>query len=96
MIRSGTLCFGWTGTPTVLSSLDCWWRFPRSVGNLVAVKESRLEREAMAVTVGLPTSCDVWLALEHVFSHGSKTHEICLKNELQLMKKGSWSVAEFP
>jgi len=44
MIRSGTLCFGWTGTPTVLSSLDCWWRFPRSVGNLVAVKESRLER----------------------------------------------------
>jgi hypothetical protein len=55
-----------------------------------------LSEEAMAVTVGLPTSCDVWLALEHVFSHGSKTHEICLKNELQLMKKGSWSVAEFP
>ena len=44
MIRSGTLCFGWIGTPTVLSSLDCWRWFPRSVGNLVAVEERRLEK----------------------------------------------------
>nr|TKS03554.1 hypothetical protein D5086_0000155510 [Populus alba] len=33
----------------------------------------------MAVTVGLTTSRDVWLALERVFSHGSKTREIRLK-----------------
>jgi len=51
--------------------------------------------EAMAVTVGLTTSRDVWLALERVFSHGSKTREIRLKVELQLMKKGSRTVAEF-
>jgi len=31
-IRSGTLCFGWVGTPTVLPLLNCWWRFPRIVG----------------------------------------------------------------
>ena len=49
----------------------------------------------MAVTVGLTTSRDVWPALERVFSHGSKTREIRLKVELQLMKKGSRTVAEF-
>jgi hypothetical protein len=56
---------------------------------------SSFSEEAMAVTVGLTTSRDVWLALERVFSHGSKTREIRLKVELQLMKKGSRTVAEF-
>ncbi|XP_011032772.1 PREDICTED: uncharacterized protein LOC105131470 [Populus euphratica] len=56
---------------------------------------SSLSEEAMAVTLGLTTSRDVWLALERVFSHGSKTRERRLKVELPLMKKGSQTVAEF-
>lgn len=43
---------------------------------------SSLSEVAMAVTVGLTTSRDVWLALERVFSNGSKTREIRLKVEL--------------
>ena len=49
----------------------------------------------MAAAVGHATSRDVWVALERAFSHGSKTREIRLKDELQLMKKGNRSVAEF-
>ena len=49
----------------------------------------------MAVVVGHATSRDVWVALERVFSHVSKTREIRLKDELQLMKKGNHFIAEF-
>lgn len=48
---------------------------------------SSLSKEAMAAAIGLPTSRDVWLALEHAFSHGFKTCEIRLKDKLQLIKK---------
>jgi len=59
MIRSGTLCFGGIGTPTVLSSLDYWWRFPRPGGNLVAVEKSRLERGQMLCIWSTLWSCYV-------------------------------------
>lgn len=49
----------------------------------------------MAAAVGLVTSWDFWVALERVFSHRSKTQEIRLKDELQLMKKGNRSIADF-
>jgi len=56
---------------------------------------SSLTEEAMAAAVGLATSRDVWVALERVFSHRSKTREILLKDELQLMKKGNRSIVDF-
>lgn len=56
---------------------------------------SSLSEKAMAAAVGHATSRDVWVALERAFSHGSKTRELRLKDELQLMKKGNRSVAEF-
>lgn len=51
--------------------------------------------ESLAEIVGLSTAREVWLALETVFSHRSKAREIHLKDELQLMKRGSRPVTDF-
>ena len=51
--------------------------------------------QAIVVVVGLFTACDVWLALETKFSHHSKAHELRLKDDLQLMKRGTKPVAEY-
>jgi hypothetical protein len=56
---------------------------------------SSLTEKAMAAAIGLATSRDVWVALERVFNHRSKTWEIRLKDELQLMKKGNRFIADF-
>jgi len=56
---------------------------------------SSLIEEAMTTVVGLVTSRDVWVALEHVLIHRSKTQEIRLNDELQLMKKGNCFIADF-
>ena len=49
----------------------------------------------MAVVVGLFTARDVWLALETTFSDKSKARELRLKDDLQLMKRGTKPVAEY-
>ncbi|KAE8692073.1 hypothetical protein F3Y22_tig00110860pilonHSYRG00043 [Hibiscus syriacus] len=49
----------------------------------------------MVEVVDCSTACDAWLALEASFSHSSKTWEIQLKDELQLMQRGSRGVAEY-
>ena len=49
----------------------------------------------MAVVVSLSTARDVWLALETTFSHQSKARELRLKDDLQLMKRGTKPVAEY-
>ncbi|KAF3970009.1 hypothetical protein CMV_006245 [Castanea mollissima] len=56
---------------------------------------SYLTEEAMSEIVGLTSSCETWQALEASFSHKSKTRELQLKDELQLIKKGTRSVAEY-
>uniref|UniRef100_A0A2N9GL36 Uncharacterized protein n=1 Tax=Fagus sylvatica TaxID=28930 RepID=A0A2N9GL36_FAGSY len=48
----------------------------------------------MAEVVGLTTSREVWIALENTFSHRSKAREIRLKDNLQLMKRGTRSVSD--
>ena len=55
---------------------------------------SRTEK-AMVEVVGLSTSREVWVALENTFNHHSKAREICLKDDLQLMKRGTRSVSEY-
>ena len=54
-----------------------------------------LTDEAMAEVVGLSTSLEVWLALENTFSHQSKAREIRLKDDLQLMRRGTRSITEY-
>ena len=49
----------------------------------------------MVEVVGLSTSREVWLALENIFSHRSKAREIQLKDDLQLMRRGTQSVTEY-
>ena len=57
---------------------------------------SSLTEEAMAEVLGLTTAArDVWLALENSFSHISKTSEFRIKDDLQLIKRGTRSVTEY-
>lgn len=45
--------------------------------------------ESLAEIGGLSTAREVWLALDTAFNYWSKAREIHLKDELQLMKRGS-------
>ena len=49
----------------------------------------------MSEVLGLRHSHEAWCALEVSFLHRSKTHELQLNDELQLMQRGSQSIAEF-
>ncbi|KAL6347468.1 hypothetical protein AAG906_025990 [Vitis piasezkii] len=49
----------------------------------------------MSEVLGFRHSHEAWHALEVSFSHRSKTRELQLKDELQLMHRGSQSIAEF-
>ncbi|KZV13999.1 hypothetical protein F511_44646, partial [Dorcoceras hygrometricum] len=62
---------------------------------LLSLLLSSLTEESMAEVIGCTTSRSVWLALEAAFSHRSKSCELRLKDDLQLMKKGNRSVSEY-
>jgi len=62
---------------------------------LLSLLLSSLTEESMSEVLGLRHSQKAWQALEVSFSHRSKTRELQLKDELQLMQRGSQSVAEF-
>ena len=49
----------------------------------------------MSEALGLRHSHEAWRALEVSFSHRTKTRELQLKDELQLMQRGSHPIAEF-
>jgi len=49
----------------------------------------------MSEVLGLRHSHEAWKTLEDSFSYKSKTRELHLKDELQLMQRGSQSIAEF-
>jgi len=52
-------------------------------------------KESMSEVLGLKHAHEAWTTLEASFSNRSKTRELQLKDELQLMQRGSKSVAEF-
>eukprot|EP00261_Vitis_vinifera_P016957 XP_010646393.1 PREDICTED: uncharacterized protein LOC104878191 [Vitis vinifera] len=54
-----------------------------------------LDEESMSEVLGFRHSHEAWHALEVSFSHRSKTRELQLNDELQLMHRGSQSIAEF-
>ena len=49
----------------------------------------------MSEVLGLCHSHEAWHALEVSFSHRSKTRELQVKDELQLMQRDSQSIVEF-
>ena len=63
--------------------------------HLLSLLISFLIEEAMVEAVGLSTSCEVWTALENTFSHHSKAREMRLKDDLQLMKRGTRPVTVY-
>jgi hypothetical protein len=56
---------------------------------------SSLTEEAMCEVLGSTSSRDAWLALEESFSNKSKTRELQLKDDLQMIRKGSWTIGEY-
>jgi hypothetical protein len=62
---------------------------------LLSLLYSSLTEESMSEVLGLKHAHEAWTALEASFSHISKTRELQLKDELQLMQRGSKLVAEF-
>lgn len=52
------------------------------------------QEEATAELVDLSTAHDIWLSLENTFNHRLKA-ELCLKDDLQLMKHDTKSVVEY-
>ena len=62
---------------------------------LLSLLYSSLTEESMSEVLGLSHAHKAWTTLEASFSHRSKTRELQLKDELQLMQRGSKSMAEF-
>ncbi|RVX23683.1 hypothetical protein CK203_000220 [Vitis vinifera] len=56
---------------------------------------AQYNEESMSEVLGFRHSHEAWHALEVSFSHRSKTRELQLNDELQLMHRGSQSIAEF-
>lgn len=56
---------------------------------------STLTEETLSQVVSCSTSCDVWTALSHAYSHSSKARELSIKDELLNAKCGDSYVAEF-
>jgi len=71
---------------------NLWKQFDQLVTSLLL---SSLTEETLSITIGLTTSRDVWNSLETTFSHKSKVHELQIKDELHLMKRGSRSIFEY-
>jgi hypothetical protein len=53
-----------------------------------------LTEEALSITIDFTTSRDVWNSLETTFSQKSKVRELQIKDELHLIKRGSYSISE--
>lgn len=62
---------------------------------ILSLLQSSLTEESMAEVIGASSSRAVWLALEAAFSHDSESRAHQLREELQMLKKGTLSVAEY-
>ncbi|KAF9661936.1 hypothetical protein SADUNF_Sadunf18G0000900 [Salix dunnii] len=62
---------------------------------LLSLLYSSLMEKYMSEVLGLKHAYETWTVLESSFSHRSKTHELQIKDKLQLMQRGSKSVIEF-
>ncbi|WKA07359.1 hypothetical protein VitviT2T_025199 [Vitis vinifera] len=80
------------GTTQVNPAYTSWLTTDQT---LLSLLYSSLTEESMSEVLGLSHAHEAWTTLEASFSHRSKTRELQLKDELQLMQRGSKSVAEF-
>lgn len=80
---------------TTLFSNPVYTKWKQTNQLILSLICSSLTEEAMSEIVGLMSSCETWQALEASFSHKSKTRELQLKGELQIIKKGTRSVVEY-
>ena len=80
------------GTPKSNPAYTSWLHTDQTPLSLLY---SSLTEESMSQVLGFRHSHEAWHALEVSFSHRSKTRELQLKDELQLMHRGSQSIAEF-
>jgi alpha-N-arabinofuranosidase len=83
---------GTDGSTQVNPTYSSWLNTDQT---LLSLLYSSLTEESMSEVLGLKHAHEAWTALEASFSHRLKTRELQLKDELQLMQRGSKSVAEF-
>jgi hypothetical protein len=76
---------------TDLAAHNIWKQFDQLVMSLLL---SSLTEEALSITIDFTTSRDVWNSLETTFSQKSKVRELQIKDELHLIKRGSYSISE--
>lgn len=62
---------------------------------LLTLLLSSLTEESMGEVLGCSTAHSVWTSLASAYSHPSKSRELRLKDDLQLMKRGTMSVTEY-
>lgn len=79
--------------PTLTRQMTNTWRGKLQTNASQSLAFS-LTEEAMVQVIGLSTARNVWLVLEDTFSHRLKARELCLNNDLQLMKRGTKPVVE--
>jgi hypothetical protein len=76
---------------TDLAAHNIWKQFDQLVMSLLLFS---LTEEALSITIDFTTSRDVWNSLETTFSQKSKVRELQIKDELHLIKRGSYSISE--
>ncbi|RVW68246.1 Retrovirus-related Pol polyprotein from transposon RE1 [Vitis vinifera] len=83
---------GFNGTTQMNSAYISWLTTDQT---LLSLLYSSLTEESMGEILGLSHAHEALTTLEASFSHKSKTRELQLKDELQLMQRGLKSIAEF-
>ena len=63
--------------------------------NVIALLLSSLFEEALSETLNADTAQEIWNALHSTQSSLKKTRELCLRDELQLMHRGSFGVTDY-
>jgi hypothetical protein len=76
---------------TDLAAHNIWKQFDQLVMSLLLFS---LTEEALSITIDFTTSRDVWNSLETTFSQKSKVRELQIKDELHLIKRGSYNISE--
>ncbi|KAL9659143.1 hypothetical protein QQ045_018701 [Rhodiola kirilowii] len=80
------------GTSTVNPAYTSWLKTDQTVLSLLYYS---VTEESKCEVLGLSHAHEAWRTLEASFSHRSKSRELHLKDELQLMQRGSKSIVEF-
>src|ERR1044072_5376690 len=81
-----------TSVPVLNPLFAQWQTRDRNVNSLLL---SSLTEEALAETLSATTAREVWITLHSASAYRSKARELRLRDELQLMRRGSLFVSEY-